>query len=89
MLRTYDTMYYVALMPLIQQFIPEESDILTQAKPVEERLIDWLRRHPEFEIRMSKTGTRRLLTTDDQTHFSQIAYDILGIEIKAETLSID
>jgi hypothetical protein len=25
----------VALMPLIQQFIPQELDILTQAKPVE------------------------------------------------------
>ena len=77
-----------ALIPLIQNNSPEGVDILTQAQPVEERLTDWLQRHPEFEQRLSKTGARRLLTTDDHVHFSQVAHSILGTEIEAETIVV-
>ena len=85
-LRTYPCTHYAALIHVIQNNSPEGVDILTQAQPVEERL-DWLQRHPEFEQCLSKTGARRLLTTDDHVHFSQVAHSMLGTEIEAETIA--
>jgi glutamate racemase len=81
--------HYAALLPLIQKCLPEGLDVLTQAELVEERLVDWLERHPELETRLLKTGTRRFFTTDDHLHFCQVAHDILGVEIECETMEID
>ena len=50
---------YAALFPLIQKHLPEGLDVLTQGELIDERLADWLERHPEFETRLPKTRTRR------------------------------
>jgi glutamate racemase len=63
--------------------------VLTQAELIQERLVDWLQRHPEFETRLPKTGTRKFLTTDDPLHFRLVASGVLGIEIGCETIAID
>jgi len=63
--------------------------VLTQAELIEDRLVDWLERHPEFEIRLPKTGTRRFFTTHDPLHFCLVASDVLGMEVGCETIAID
>jgi glutamate racemase len=74
---------------LIEKHLPEGLEVLTQAELIEERLGDWLERHPEFETRLPKTGARRFLTTDDHLHFRLVASDVLGIEVGCETIAID
>ena len=81
--------HYTAVLPLIERRLPEGVEVLTQAELIEERLADWLERHPEFETRLPKTRTRRFFTTDDHLHFCQVAYTILGMEVECETIAID
>src|SRR6266446_2771142 len=81
--------HYSALLPLIQKHLPESLDVLTQGELIDERLADWLERHPEFETRLPKTRTRRFFTTDDHLHFCKVAYTILGMEVECETIAID
>ena len=81
--------HYTALLPLIEKHLPEGLEVLTQAELIVERLVDWLERHPEFEIRLPKTGTRRFFTTDDPLHFCLVASDVLGVEVGCETIAID
>jgi len=78
-----------ALLPLIEKHLPDGLEVLTQAELIEERLVDWLERHPEFETRLPKTGTRRFLTTDDPLRFCLVASDVLGMEARCETIAID
>jgi glutamate racemase len=81
--------HYPALLRLIQKHTPTTVEILTQAPIIAERFADWLKRHPEFETRLSKTSALRFLTTDDRLYFDEVANSILGISVKSETIRID
>jgi glutamate racemase len=81
--------HYVALLPLIQKHLPSRVQILTQADPLQERLADWLKRHPEFDQRMSRTATRQLFTTDDAGHFSEVAGTALGTKVEGQRIVLD
>ena len=76
--------HYPLLLPSIRRLIPSGIEILNQAEIVAARFADWLRRHPEFESRLSHGATRRFVTTDDPDWFAARGERLLGQTLSAE-----
>jgi len=76
--------HYPLLLPALRPLIPAGIELLDQAQIVTDRLVDWLRRHPEHERRLSKNATRRFVTTDDPAWFSARGERLLGQPFVAE-----
>jgi glutamate racemase len=62
--------HFPLLLPVLRQQLPPEIEILDQGAIVASRFADWLRRHPEHEVRLSRGGGRRFATTDDPAWFA-------------------
>jgi glutamate racemase len=76
--------HYPLLLPALRRLVPPEVEILDQAAIVTTRFVDWLRRHPEFETRLTRGGTRRFATTDDPAWFAARGERLLGRPMTAE-----
>jgi glutamate racemase len=76
--------HYPLLLPVIRQLVPSEIEILAQGEIVAARLANWLKRHPEEEVRLGKRGLRRFATTDDAAWFSARGERLLGRPLNAE-----
>jgi glutamate racemase len=74
--------HYPLLKNKIKQYTPKTITILPQGRYVAESLADYLRRHPEMEIRCSKNGTVRFLTTEAADKFAEAA----GIFLQGEKI---
>jgi glutamate racemase len=80
--------HYPLLKPLIENHLPENVQILTQGSIVANGLKDYLVRHPEMEVRISKTKTREFFTTDSTELFDKHASLFFGQEVKSKHLSL-
>lgn len=80
--------HYPLLLPRLRAHVPGEVALLTQGEIVAERLDDWLRRHPEMERRLGRTGARRYVTTDDARWFEERGSRLLGRAISAEAVRL-
>jgi glutamate racemase len=69
--------------------LPKGVNILTQGHIVAEGLKDYLVRHPEMEIRISKTNLINFLTTDSTELFDSHASLFFGQEVKSKHLAIN
>jgi glutamate racemase len=76
--------HFPLLLPAIRRIVPPAVEILDQAQIVASRLADWLRRHPEHEIRLRRTGARRFATTDDPAWFAARGERLLGRPLAAD-----
>lgn len=70
--------HYPLLLPKIRQYVPAGITILSQGDIVAASLTDYLRRHPDMEARLTRTGSCRYLTTDSPDRFSSAASVFLG-----------
>ncbi|WP_142686278.1 glutamate racemase [Chitinophaga polysaccharea] len=70
--------HYPLLMKKIKQFLPGGITVLSQGKIVAHSLKDYLKRHPEMEIRLSKQQQRSFYTTDDPGIFDKMAEIFYG-----------
>lgn len=52
------------------------------------KLVDYLRRHPEMECRLSRQGSRRYLTTDLTPRFARLAGLFMGEPVAAEVVEL-
>lgn len=80
--------HYPLLLPRIHEAVPEGTEILPQGALVAERLGDWLRRHPEFEARLTQGGSRTYLTTDDPQWFCAQAKHLVHRVIEAHQVRL-
>jgi glutamate racemase len=80
--------HYPLLKPLIEKYLPQEVQLLTQGHIVAEGLKDYLVRHPEMETRISKTNSLNFLTTDSTELFDSHASLFFGQEVKSKHLSL-
>jgi glutamate racemase len=80
--------HYPLLLPPLRRVAPPEVEFLAQGDLVAERLVDWMRRHPEQERRLGRGGTRRYFTTDDSAWFSSHGERLLGTPIHAERVRL-
>jgi glutamate racemase len=80
--------HYPLLLPALRRILPADTEILEQGGLVAERLADWMRRHPEQEVKLTRGGVRRFCTTDDPEWFAARGEKLLGAVISAERVQL-
>jgi glutamate racemase len=80
--------HYPLLMQQIRKFVPENIQILEQGQIVAEKLIDYLKRHPEIDRKLSKGGKIEFQTTESADNFNEKAALFLGQKVEAETIHL-
>jgi glutamate racemase len=80
--------HYPLLLPCIRKMVPESVALLSQGPIVADRLADWLRRHPNQEVRLGRSGRRRFATTDDPAWFAAHGQRLLGSPFTAERVRL-
>lgn len=79
--------HYPLLLPLIRKLVPPKIRIISQGAIVAERTVDYLKRHPEIETKLSRRGKLEFLTTDTPEFFRKGAEIFGETNVRAETLS--
>lgn len=82
--------HYPLLMEKIKQFTPSHIQIIAQGEYVAHSLRNYLDRHPEMDLRCTKNGTNRFLTTESERKFEESASIFLKQDnIKVESISLE
>jgi len=68
---------------------PPGVAVLEQGPVIARKLKDYLRRHPEMEVRLGKNGLRAFQTTDTWEKFDTLANIFYGEPIHSELVSLD
>ncbi len=80
--------HYPLLSGVIGQFLPAGVRVLNQGSIVAEKLVDYLERHPEMEVRCSKSGRRDYFTTESTASFDKLANLFLGSEVRSQHIKL-
>ena len=80
--------HYPLLEQKIQQHLPANIKIVSQGEIVSKSLLDYLRRHPEMEMRCTKNGTCNYLTTESVDKFSSSASLFLNHPVEAQHVDL-
>lgn len=80
--------HYPLLRPGIMRIVPPGTEVLSQGPLVAERLEDWLRRHPDFEERISRNGRVTYWTTDDPGRFDEVGGMLMGLPIRSRRVDL-
>lgn len=80
--------HYPLLQDKIREFLPDHIRLISQGQIVAQSLKQYLDRHPEMEINISKNGSHRFFTTDDPTDFDQKGALFLGRTIHSSHLDL-
>jgi len=75
--------HYPLMMNKIRKYTPSGIHILSQGGIVAERLADYLFRHPEMDVKLTKNGQRIFQTTDSPELFDRYASIFFGEEVKS------
>ena len=75
--------HYPLLLSGIRRHVPAEVEVLSQGLLVAEGLRDWLRRHPEMDARLARSGSFSVLTTDKPSWFEAFGERVLGEAFEA------
>lgn len=82
--------HYPLLIEKIKEFTPEGITLFSQGEYVAESLVDYLMRHPEMDVKLTRRASCRFLTTESAEKFSGTASVFLkGSPIHVEQVSID
>ena len=80
--------HYPILYPVIKEHVRSGVGIICQGEYVARSLCDYLSRHPEMDMRCSKNGHIRYLTTENAEKFSEKAAIFLNEKIEVEHISL-
>nr|WP_319512502.1 glutamate racemase [uncultured Draconibacterium sp.] len=80
--------HYPLLIDVIKKYVPENINILTQGAIVAEKLVDYLKRHPEMEKRLTKCSNLEYQTTESAVTFESKAALFMGSEVNAKTVHL-
>ena len=78
--------HYPLLMDKISKYTPAGVRILSQGDIVAQSLVDYLQRHPEIDIKLTKNGLRIFRTSDSPELFDKYASIFWGENIKSEKI---
>ena len=81
--------HYPLLIDKISKYTPSGVCILPSGSIVAESLADYLRRHPEMDKRLKKTGVRIFQTTDSPELFDRYASIFFGEAVKSEKVALN
>lgn len=80
--------HYPLLMNKILKFTPPGVRIVPQGEYVANSLKDYLLRHPDMDVRLTKRGTCRYLTTENPDKFKESALGFLHQRIDVERIEL-
>lgn len=80
--------HYPLLMGRIKEYLPAGITVLSQGKIVAHSLKDYLHRHPEMEVRLSKNRGHQFFTTDDAQIFDRMAATFFGKAVQSQHLAL-
>lgn len=80
--------HYPLMLKKITEYTPVDITILTQGEIVAGSLADYLRRHPEMEARLGKTGTIRFFTTDSKEDFDSHGAAFFGRPVQSRHIDL-
>lgn len=80
--------HYPLLMDKIRRRMPDNVTLLEQGSIVANSLNDYLIRHPEIKQRISVSGNRQYLTTENPEKFNEMASIFMGDFIDAEHIEL-
>jgi glutamate racemase len=80
--------HYPLLLDSIQKAVPQNVRIISQGDLVAEKLVDYLKRHPEFANNILKDGQREFFTTDQFNDFDAKAGKFYGQSVFAKRVEI-
>jgi len=80
--------HYPLLINKIRQYIPTKVKILDQGAIVAASLVDYLRRHTEFDNAISLGGNVEYLTTGEADKFSAMAAVFMGAKVNARHIEL-
>ena len=80
--------HYPLLYKKIREYVPQSAQVITQGEIIADSLKDYLKRHPEMEIKCSKGGSCKDLTTENADRFSQMASLFMNHEATATRINL-
>jgi len=80
--------HYPLLLPLIQETISENIQLITQGQIVADSLFNYLSRHPTLEKVFTKNKSIQFLTTDNEENFNDKASIFYGENILAQQIHL-
>ena len=80
--------HYPIVQDFIEHHVPSEIKVISQGKIVADKLEEYLQRHAEMDVKLSKHGTSRYLTTDNANTFDEDASRILGKTVRSEHVKL-
>lgn len=80
--------HYPLLIDKIRQYAPQKCSILAQGELVSESLKDYLRRHPEMECRLSRSGSCSYLSTETAEKFNPLASLFMHCDVHASHIEL-
>jgi glutamate racemase len=80
--------HYPLLEHSIKKYLPQHIRVLSQGDIVAASLNDYLNRHPEMEIQLSKTSKRQFYTTDSSADFDKHAALFYGSPVVSEKITL-
>ncbi len=80
--------HYPLLEKKLRRFIPKEIRLISQGEIVSNSLVDYLDRHPEMDLLITKKGKQSFLTTESTKDFNQKSVLFLGEKIKSDLLKL-
>jgi glutamate racemase len=76
--------HYPLVKNYLEELLPDSIQVIAQGAIVAEKLVDYLNRHPEMNLKCSKNGRTDYLTTENETIFNEKA----GIFMQKQVASI-
>ncbi|HXY41185.1 MAG TPA: glutamate racemase [Vicinamibacteria bacterium] len=80
--------HYPLVLPRIRAVVPAAVTLLSQSEIVAPSLEDYLRRHPEIEMRLERGGATTFLTTDTSEAFDRLGELFLGHPVQSERVEL-
>lgn len=75
--------HYPLLLNKIKKYAPAGLTIVEQGDIVAASLLDYLRRHPEMDARITRGGSTEYITTEEPDKFSSLAAVFMGAPVRA------
>ncbi|MBD5244840.1 MAG: glutamate racemase [Barnesiella sp.] len=80
--------HYPLLYPKIRAAVPSSVKVVNQGEIVADSLADYLRRHPEMDIRIARGGRCSYLTTENPDKFNDLARIFLEEPVEVDHVDI-
>jgi glutamate racemase len=80
--------HYSILKEQIGAIMGNGHELICSGQVTAAKLVDYLKRHPEMESRLSRGRTRRYLTTDLTPRFAQLAGLFMGRSLSSEVVEL-